>query len=215
MAFVSSVTLSYWRCAFLLTIAFLLIKSPETIIYNTYILFFAHVFNNVVADTLAETKNLPVVGIIGSLLALNALSDLVAIFSISNLFSRPPILDAKNMRDIHENEIAKSRVDNKELYFTYFENLVPLRLLFFFALTGYSYISENPLVANNLVSTYGFIEIWFNFVIFNNLREEKVKRYKSGYFNMNDMLDRDDDYSDEDEVDETAEQEVEEEAQEQ
>lgn len=182
MAFVSSVSLSYWRCAFLLTVAFFLIKSPETVIFNTYVLMFAQIFNNVVVDTLSEPKNEPILGLLATFLILNALSDLIAIFSISSLFSKPPILDANNLSDVQENENARPRIDNKELYFTYFENLVPLRLVFFFALTGYSYITDNVLVGNNLISTYGCIEIWFNFIIFNNLREEKVARYKSGYY---------------------------------
>lgn len=184
MALVSSVTLSYWRCAFLLLVAFFLLKSPEVILENTYMLLFAHIFNCVVVDTLTQPQNKPLVGIFAILLILNALSDLVAIFLILTLFVKPPILDLSNMKDVKENENAKPRVDNKELYFLYFENLVPLRLALFFLLTGFCYYSDNELVSNNLVCTYGFVEVWFNFVIFNNLRDEKVQRYKKGYFDL-------------------------------
>lgn len=60
----------------------------------------------------------------------------------------------------------------------YFETLVPTRLTFFFLLGSFCLISEFGIIANNLVFTYSFIEIWLNFLIYNNLRDEKYYRAK-------------------------------------
>lgn len=61
---------------------------------------------------------------------------------------------------------------------TYFETLVPARLLMFFCLGTFCMLSEYSMVANNLVFTYSFLEIWLNFLIYNNLRDEKYYRAK-------------------------------------
>lgn len=60
----------------------------------------------------------------------------------------------------------------------YFETIVPVRLFGFFVLAAFCMVSEYALIANNLVFTYAFLEIWINFVIFNNLRDEKYYRAK-------------------------------------
>lgn len=60
----------------------------------------------------------------------------------------------------------------------YFDTMVPVRLMLFFALGAYTYFSSNPIVANNLVFVYAFFEIWCNFLIYNNLRDEKYYRLK-------------------------------------
>lgn len=62
---------------------------------------------------------------------------------------------------------------------TYFETLVPARLMYTFALGGFCLMSEYSVVANNLVFTYSFIEIWLNFLIYNNLKDEKYTRVKT------------------------------------
>lgn len=58
----------------------------------------------------------------------------------------------------------------------HFETLVPVRLGFFFFLAIFCMISEYGPIANNIVFTYSFLEIWVNFVLFTNLRDEKYKR---------------------------------------
>lgn len=60
----------------------------------------------------------------------------------------------------------------------YFETLVPTRLLFHFFLGAFCLISDYGLIANNLVFLYAFFEIWLNFLIYNNLRDEKYYRAK-------------------------------------
>lgn len=60
----------------------------------------------------------------------------------------------------------------------YFETIVPTRLAAFFLLAGYTYFSDFELLANNVVFTYAFFEIWFNILIYSNLRSEKYYRLK-------------------------------------
>lgn len=60
----------------------------------------------------------------------------------------------------------------------YFETIVPTRLAAFFALAAYTYLSDFELLANNVVFTYAFFEIWFNVLIYSNLRNEKYYRLK-------------------------------------
>lgn len=61
----------------------------------------------------------------------------------------------------------------------YFETYVPLRLFLFFCLGGFCIVSDYGLIANNIVFTYSFMEIWINFLIYNNLRDEKYQRAKT------------------------------------
>lgn len=61
----------------------------------------------------------------------------------------------------------------------YFENLVPVRLMFFFILGGFCICSNFGLIANNLVFTFTFLEIWLNFLVYNNLKTEKYTRVKT------------------------------------
>lgn len=60
----------------------------------------------------------------------------------------------------------------------YFESIVPARLFVYFMLGGFSYVGSYDLVCNNVVFVYCFFEIWFNFLIFSNLRDERYKRVK-------------------------------------
>lgn len=60
----------------------------------------------------------------------------------------------------------------------YFETVVPTRLMFTFVLGSFCLASDFGLVANNLVFSYAFLEIWFNFLIYNNLKSEKYYRAK-------------------------------------
>lgn len=60
----------------------------------------------------------------------------------------------------------------------YFDTVVPARLMFAFLLGLFCITSEYGLVANNLVFTYSFFEIWFNFLIYTNLRDDKYQRAK-------------------------------------
>lgn len=50
---------------------------------------------------------------------------------------------------------------------------VPIRLLIFFAVTGWCYLDYNPYLSNGLVFAYGFVEIVINFCIYVVVREEK------------------------------------------
>lgn len=61
---------------------------------------------------------------------------------------------------------------------SYFENLVPIRLLGYFCLAAYIYFVPTSIVSNSLVITYVLFEIWGNFLIYNNLRDEKYYRMK-------------------------------------
>lgn len=60
----------------------------------------------------------------------------------------------------------------------HFETLVPVRLGFFFLLGLFCMVSEYGPLSNNIVFTYAFLEIWLNFLIYSNLRDEKYKRAK-------------------------------------
>ena len=60
----------------------------------------------------------------------------------------------------------------------YFETVVPVRLVVFFIMAGVSYFSENTSLGNNMVFVYCFFEIWFNVLIFSNLKDEKYYRLK-------------------------------------
>ncbi|KAF3992421.1 hypothetical protein FT663_00701 [Candidozyma haemuli var. vulneris] len=62
---------------------------------------------------------------------------------------------------------------------SYFETYVPVRLMFNFVLGGFCIFSNFGLIANNLVFTFAFFEIWLNFLIYNNLKDEKYKRVKT------------------------------------
>lgn len=60
----------------------------------------------------------------------------------------------------------------------YFETVVPTRLTFYFGLAAFSYFAKTSIFSNNLVFVYSFFEIWVNFLIFNNLKDEKYYRIK-------------------------------------
>lgn len=60
----------------------------------------------------------------------------------------------------------------------FFETMVPTRLILYFFLAAYSYFAKTSVFSNNLIFTYAFFEIWFNFLIYNNLRDEKYYRVK-------------------------------------
>lgn len=60
----------------------------------------------------------------------------------------------------------------------HFDSLVPSRLAFYFCLCAYTYFAKLSIVSNSLVFTYSFLEIWLNFLIYNNLRDEKYYRMK-------------------------------------
>lgn len=59
----------------------------------------------------------------------------------------------------------------------YFETIIPVRLFVFFGIAAYSYLAES-VFSSNIVFVYSFFEIWFNFLIYNNLRDEKYYRLK-------------------------------------
>ncbi|CCH44849.1 putative membrane protein [Wickerhamomyces ciferrii] len=58
----------------------------------------------------------------------------------------------------------------------YFESIIPLRLTIFFGIASYSYMIPTSPFHNDLVFSYSFLEIWFNFLLYNVIREEKHKR---------------------------------------
>ncbi|KAI3403878.1 hypothetical protein KGF56_003308 [Candida oxycetoniae] len=60
----------------------------------------------------------------------------------------------------------------------HFEILVPFRLFVYFALAAYIYFVPTSLLSNSLTITYLMFEIWCNFLIYNNLRDEKYYRMK-------------------------------------
>jgi hypothetical protein len=62
--------------------------------------------------------------------------------------------------------------------YQYFESIVPIRLCIFFGIAAYSYLVKTSILSNCLIFTYAFFEIWLNFLIYNNLRDEKYYRLK-------------------------------------
>lgn len=60
----------------------------------------------------------------------------------------------------------------------YFESMIPIRTIIFFIIGAYSYLAKQSILSNNLIFTYSFFEIWLNFLIYNNLRDEKYYRLK-------------------------------------
>ncbi|KAI5961762.1 hypothetical protein CANMA_003739 [Candida margitis] len=60
----------------------------------------------------------------------------------------------------------------------HFETLVPVRLFCYFLITAYIYFVPTSKVSNSLVATYAMLEVWTNFLIYNNLRDEKFYRMK-------------------------------------
>lgn len=72
-------------------------------------------------------------------------------------------------------EIVPLFSDNVE----YFESIVPARLFVYFLLCSYSYGGQSDFICNNVVFVYSFFEIWFNFLIFSNLRDERYHRVKA------------------------------------
>ncbi|ODV77363.1 uncharacterized protein CANTADRAFT_27218 [Suhomyces tanzawaensis NRRL Y-17324] len=60
----------------------------------------------------------------------------------------------------------------------YFDTLVPVRLAAYFGLAAYCYFVNDSPVSNSLIFTFSFFEIWFNFLIYNNLKDEKYYRVK-------------------------------------
>ncbi|KAI5955791.1 hypothetical protein KGF54_001293 [Candida jiufengensis] len=61
---------------------------------------------------------------------------------------------------------------------SFFETLVPTRLTFYFIITAYIYFVPFSIISNSLIITYTMFEIWINFLIYNNLRDEKFYRMK-------------------------------------
>lgn len=61
----------------------------------------------------------------------------------------------------------------------FFETIVPTRLTVYFALAAYSYIGNSQYFSTSVVFVYCFLEVWINFLIFNNLRDEKYVRLKA------------------------------------
>ncbi|KAI5966250.1 uncharacterized protein KGF55_000559 [Candida pseudojiufengensis] len=60
----------------------------------------------------------------------------------------------------------------------FFETVVPTRLFFYFLATAYIYFVPTSIISNSLIITYTMFEIWINFLIYNNLRDEKFYRMK-------------------------------------
>lgn len=53
-----------------------------------------------------------------------------------------------------------------------FLTIVPIRLIIFFLVTSWCYLTKNPYLSNALVFAYGFAEIVINFGIYVVIREE-------------------------------------------
>ncbi|EDK43391.1 hypothetical protein PVL30_001539 [Lodderomyces elongisporus] len=60
----------------------------------------------------------------------------------------------------------------------HFETLVPVRLFAYFLIVAFTYFVPESAISNSLVVTYSMFEIWCNFLIYNNLRDEKFYRMK-------------------------------------
>ncbi|KAM9920894.1 hypothetical protein OXX59_002151 [Metschnikowia pulcherrima] len=103
---------------------------------------------------LGQAMNLPIVQVTPQ----NPLFGILAVFIASSAISDLIPLLAENV--------------------AYFESLVPTRLFFFFVLGSFCLLSEYAIVANNVVFCYAFLEIWLNFLVYNNLRDEKYYRAK-------------------------------------
>lgn len=73
----------------------------------------------------------------------------------------------------------------------YFETIVPTRLFMYFALAAFSYVTKSPFFSNNIIFVYSFFEVWFNFLIYNNLRDEKYYRIKKFIEENGDKLNTD------------------------
>lgn len=71
-------------------------------------------------------------------------------------------------------DLIPSLADNIQ----YFETIVPTRLFGYFVLGTYTYLVEDKVFGNNVIFVYSFMEIWINFLIYNNLRDEKYARLK-------------------------------------
>lgn len=112
------------------------------------------VVNANVTVLLGQAMNLPIVQVTSS----NPLFGVLAVFLALQVLS----------------ELIPVMADN----IMYFESMVPTRLMFFFALGLFCLISDYAPVANNLVFSYAFLEIWLNFLVYNNLRDEKYYRAK-------------------------------------
>ncbi|RLV92113.1 Protein ILM1 [Spathaspora sp. JA1] len=60
----------------------------------------------------------------------------------------------------------------------YFESVLPIRVAGFMILAAYVYIVPTSILSNSLVLTFAFFEFWLNFLIYNNLRDEKYYKMK-------------------------------------
>lgn len=103
---------------------------------------------------LGQAMNLPIVQVSSNNPLLGILAMFIALLAMSDLI---PVM-AENV--------------------AYFETLIPVRLSFFFVLGSFCLVSDYSAVANNVIFSYSFIEIWLNFLIYNNLRDEKYYRAK-------------------------------------
>ncbi|KAH3679111.1 hypothetical protein WICPIJ_008719 [Wickerhamomyces pijperi] len=89
--------------------------------------------------------------------------------------------------------ISLSITDLVQLSFknhSFFESVVPVRLSLFFIIAGLSYFlkSDGFLFGNDCIFVYCLLEIWFNFLIYNLLRQEKFERNKKFEAKLEDKL---------------------------
>jgi uncharacterized membrane protein len=71
-------------------------------------------------------------------------------------------------------DIVQLIQDNK----VYFESIIPVRLTLAFGFAGYGYAVETSVFHEDTVFVFLFMEIWFHFVIYNVVRQEKHERNK-------------------------------------
>ncbi|CAI1523331.1 hypothetical protein SEUBUCD646_0J03100 [Saccharomyces eubayanus] len=139
----NTTNVTFFRVAFLFTIAFFCLKNVSSILQNSYFLVLTEAMN---LPQLTLSRYNGQLGLFALLFVLNGIHDLI------------PLLE------------------NNEKYF---QSIVPLRLLFFFILTGVSYLWESNLyIHNNAVFIYCFVEVWINFLLYNAVREEKNEQFK-------------------------------------
>lgn len=60
----------------------------------------------------------------------------------------------------------------------YFEGVLPLRLVISFALGAWVYYKPSSILHNDLAFIFLFVEMWFHFVLYNFVRQEKDERKK-------------------------------------
>ena len=172
------------------SIAYYIIKDPDALLLNNYVIIFGKSLELPIIDNLSSHNNDNLLGLFSVFFAFFALNDLIVVVSLlnvpifKNINSQTPtlVIDENNNRidpnDSENLDRYEFNTSNK-LYYIYFENLIPFRLMVLFIIIFYSYFSANYYFFNNLIILYCFLEIWINFMIYNSLKQEKEIRVRN------------------------------------